>query len=252
MSVGEVSAFVITRPLNKGLELQALLQKLGIQSFVAPAFEVRLREGKFLTQYGSLLEKHGLRLVFPSVNAVAGFFQGLKAADMALPSCTECIAVGPATAQALAAAGVKQIICSQGTNSEALLELPHLQTAEACARDIVIISAPGGRSLIESTLKMRGFTIHNMHVYQRYPLSLSNEVIDVLCQQTSINSVFTSSMAMQVALKEWPKAISEKILKGHAVVISRRLEAQAIQFGIASVSVSSGPQNESILATIAQ
>ncbi len=252
MSVGEIAAFVITRPLKKGLELQALLQKLGIQSFVAPAFEVRLREGKFLTQDESLLEKHGLRLIFPSINAVAGFFQGLKVADMVLPSSTECIAVGPATAQALSVAGVKHITCSQGTNSEALLELPGLQTAEVCAQDIVIISAPGGRSLIESTLKRRGFTVHNIHVYQRYPLPLPNEMFAVLCQQTSINCVFTSSMAMQVALKEWPQAISEKILKGHAVVISRRLEAQAIQFGMASVSVSSGPQNESILATIAQ
>ncbi|MBE9548114.1 MAG: uroporphyrinogen-III synthase [Proteobacteria bacterium] len=243
---------LITRPLRKGQELAALLQSEGVTSLVAPAFEIRLMEGDYLLEHKVQLLRAGTRLIFPSVNAVAGFFQGLENASLQLPVEAECIAVGPATAQALQNNGVEQLSCSTGTNSEALLELPGLQAASAPVANIFIISAPGGRSLIEETLRHRGYSVHSIHVYQRHALALPAKTAEHIRRQAAVNSVFTSAMALDVVFSEWPDFVAEKISKGQAVVISERLKRRAIACGIQSVRVSTATDNRAICNQLVQ
>lgn len=242
---------LITRPLRKGRELAALLLAEGVKSLVAPAFEIRLREGDYLLEYKAL-QQDGVRLIFPSVNAVAGFFQGLENASLQLPAQAEYIAVGPATAQALNSYGAEQVSCSTGTNSETLLELPGLQAASAPVADIFIISAPGGRSLIEETLRHRGYSVHSIHVYQRHALALPAKTAEHIRRQAAVNSVFTSAMALDVVFSEWPDFVAEKISKGQAVVISERLKRRAIACGIQSVRVSTATDNRAICNQLVQ
>lgn len=252
MSGWEQTPVLITRPLEKGRELAVLLQANSIDSFVAPAFEIRLREGNYLLEYEALLQQSEVRLIFPSVNAVTGFFKALQSAGLNLPSQLECIAVGPATAAALKDFGTERVSCSAGANSESLLELSGLQSAELPAKDILIISAPGGRDLIEETLKARGFRVRNIYVYQRHALGLPAEIFDLIGKQPGIHSVFTSAMALEVILSEWPDVVTEKIKKGQMLVISERLRKRAITHGIQSVRVSPAADNQSICDRIVQ
>jgi len=243
---------LITRPLRKGQELADLLQSEGVNSLIAPAFEIHLRDGDYLLEYKTSLLQAGARLVFPSVNAVAGFFKGLENASLQLPVEAECIAVGPATEQALKMHGVKRVSRSKGSNSEALLELPNLQTAAASTGNVFIFSSPGGRSLIEKTLKSRGCTVNNIYVYQRQSLALPAETAEYIRQQAVVNSVFTSAMALEVVFSKWPGFVAEKISKGQAVVISERLKNRARACGIQSVRVSAATDNRAICNQLVQ
>lgn len=243
---------LITRPLPKGQALGTLLQAAGIDSLIAPAFEIHLREGNYLSEYRHLLQAENLRFIFPSVNAVVGFVKGLVSAALNFPLKTECIAIGPATAEALRAHGVQNISCASGISSETLLGLPSIQQATSPTANIAIITAPGGRNLIEKTLQNRGYTVHNIPVYQRHTLALPDEVSDVVGSRASLDSVFTSSLALNVAFTKWPDLIVDKLIKGQALVLSERLQRQALDYGIKTVRVSSAADNLAICAQIVQ
>jgi len=243
MSTAEKTLVLITRPLPKGQELAALFQAAGINSLLAPAFEIQLRDGDYLSEYQQLFQADNLYLIFPSVNAVAGFAKGLRAAVLKLPVQAECIAVGPATADALKKQGMQNISCPKGITSEALLELPGIQQAVNSMANIAIITAPGGRDLIEKTLQGRGCKAHNITVYQRRTLALPSEVGDIIDSRVSLDSIFTSSQALKVAFTEWPEAIAEKLSKGQSLVLSKRLQRQALDYGIKVVRVSPAAHN---------
>lgn len=252
MPTTEESLILISRPLPKGQELGILLQAAGINSLIAPAFEIHLREGVYLYEHHQLLQTPDLCLIFPSANAVAGFMQGLGTAALSFPSQAECIAVGPATAEALRVHGVHNISRAKGITSEALLALPGIQQPASSTANIAIITAPGGRDLIDKTLQDRGYTVHNITVYQRRALALSAEVNDLIGDRASLDSIFTSSLALKVAFTKWPKQIADKLIKGRALVLSKRLQKQAMDYGICTVRVSPAADNQSICAQIVQ
>ncbi|MCF6226780.1 MAG: uroporphyrinogen-III synthase [Xanthomonadales bacterium] len=252
MSTAVQSLVLITRPLPKGQELGALLKTAGIDSLIAPAFEIQLREGNYLREYRQFLQAPDLCLIFPSVNAVVGFMQGLQSAALSFPAQAMCIAVGPATAEALKVHGANNISRSKGITSEALLALPEIQQAANSSANIAIIAAPGGRDLIEKTLQSRGYTVQKITVYKRHTLALPTEANSIIASQISLNSVFTSSLALKVAFTEWPEQIAAKLIKGQALVLSKRLQKQALEYGIKTVRVSSATDNLSICAQIVQ
>ncbi|MCF6262336.1 MAG: uroporphyrinogen-III synthase [Xanthomonadales bacterium] len=252
MSKALQSLVLITRPLPKGQELGVLLKAAGIDSLIAPAFEIHLRAGDYLREYIQLLQTPDLCLIFPSVNAVVGFVQGLQSATLRFPLQAMCIAVGPATAEALKAHGVQNISRSEGINSEALLALPEIQQVANLAVNMAIITAPGGRDLIEKTLQSRGYAVHKITVYKRRTLALSTEANDIISAQISLNSVFTSSLALKVAFTEWPAQIAAKLIKGQALVLSKRLQQQALDYGIKIVRVSAATDNLAISEQIVQ
>ena len=76
-----------------------------------------------------------------------------------------CIAVGPATARALARRGAEPILPSVRFDSEGVLALPEL--ARVSGRRIVLATAPGGRDELERALALRGARIEHAMVYRR-------------------------------------------------------------------------------------
>jgi len=176
----------------------------------------------------------------------------LQSAALSFPVQAMCLAVGPATAEALKVQGVQNISRSKGITSEALLALPELQQATNSTANIAIITAPGGRDLIEKTLQSRGCKVQKITVYKRCTLALSTEANNIIASQISLNSVFTSSLALKVVFTEWPEQIAAKLIKGQALVLSKRLQKQALDYGITTVRVSSATDNLSICAHIVQ
>lgn len=109
---------------------------------------------------------HYRRVIFVSVNAVArGAFLLDAARDSGL-QLPEIFAIGPATADALEAAGHTVALPPGGSyDSEALLAAPELQ--HVAGERILIVRGEGGREHLAQSLQARGATVHYADVYRR-------------------------------------------------------------------------------------
>ena len=88
-------------------------------------------------------------------------------------------APGTGSASALQRCGIKHVLTPViGADSAALLAHPQLQ--EIRGQRIGVISAPGGRGLLEKTLRERGAEVVIAHVYRREQLSLPKTRIAAL------------------------------------------------------------------------
>lgn len=79
------------------------------------------------------------------------------------------VAVGRATAQALAVRGVVCLRAAEDSeDSEGVLALPALQAVRGAR--IALYAAPGGRTHLQEALSARGAEVRTLWVYRRYPL----------------------------------------------------------------------------------
>ena len=130
---------LITRPLPQAKHLREQLEAIGVGSVVFPTIEiVPLLTSEQLIQQ---LSPEADYLIVTSVHAVRESLSRLT---------TPCIAVGRATAKALAAVGVHTIITPEQFSSEGLLALPQLQDVQY--QQITLLSGVGGRNVLAHAL----------------------------------------------------------------------------------------------------
>lgn len=97
---------------------------------------------------------------------------GIAALSADLYSDKPNIAVGRATAEALRAAGCRQVIAPEnGQDSEAVLRLNFWQQQPVGSK-LLIISGEGGRNLLATALAERGWQVARAAVYRREPQPL--------------------------------------------------------------------------------
>ncbi|MSQ18165.1 MAG: uroporphyrinogen-III synthase [Betaproteobacteria bacterium] len=102
--------------------------------------------------------------IFVSANAVQF---GLSLASAPWPDRVSAIAVGPATAQALARASIPRVLTPVVRfDSEGVLALDTLQQLQG--RRVLIVRGVGGRDLLEHTLEERGAVVDIAEVYSRH------------------------------------------------------------------------------------
>jgi len=156
---------VVTRPREQSLDLQQGIAKLGAHALLFPLLEITpVVDAQPLQDLLSRLADFDLA-IFISPNAVRYGMEAIQAAH-ALPSGLRFATVGKSSAQALHAAGVKDVIAPQDrSDSEALLALPELQNIQTWK--IVIFRGDGGRELLGDTLKARGADVEYVSCYQR-------------------------------------------------------------------------------------
>jgi len=235
---------LITRPEP---ECQALAQRLeaeGLVPIVLPPyrFEALTIEG----QDGLNWSGQGRRLaIFTSTRAVQfglaqlqhGFLQGVEVA-----------AIGPATAEALRAAGLAVSMVPSGRyTSEALLEHPDLERTPGSAR---IFTAPGGREALQQGLEQRGWEVRMVHVYRRVEQIPSDHAAALLGRVRSLVSVWTSENAMQQLAGQLPQSAWRAVCRGLAVTTSERLAASLRHLGVSEVRLAQGPGNDEIAACV--
>lgn len=84
------------------------------------------------------------------------------------PAAGRALAVGPGTAGALERAGARAVqLPARRSDSEGVLSLPALQDVQGTP--VGLVTAPGGRGLIASTLSARGALLCRADVYRRLP-----------------------------------------------------------------------------------
>lgn len=88
-------------------------------------------------------------------------------------------AVGPATADAIRAAGARvDVVPADGADSERLLAEPAF--ADVSGRNILIVRGETGRELLGDTLQKRGATVHYLPVYRREPAVPPESEVDAV------------------------------------------------------------------------
>jgi uroporphyrinogen-III synthase len=242
----------LTRPQAQSEELAQLLKPLGLEPVVQPAFEYVAQDARTeqAEEYSTLLAAGpGDLLLFTSPRAV---MHGLKQFPAeALNRLTVC-AIGPATATALAQAGIRVgIHPGRGYTSEDLLEtLSGMKPAANAMARAFILAAPGGREKLAQGLSELGWQTRTIMVYRAQPAPLNKSELDKLTQAKNLLSVWTSANVMKALSQRLPPAAWFRICQGEWLVISGRLQRLARAYGPARIHLAAGPGNAAIVTTV--
>jgi uroporphyrinogen-III synthase len=159
-------------------------------------------------------------------------------------------AIGPSTAKTLQHVGAVNVTYSQhDQSSEGLLNLPELQALDSLS--VGLLTAPGGRGLLASTLKQRGAALHIANVYQREIITISPARLALLAQLKPPIALFCSSY--EVFLAFWQQlSTSQCELLQHCrwVVSSERLKALLATHGMIEVLISHTAVPQGMLNTL--
>lgn len=151
------------------------------------------------------------------------------------------VAVGAGTARALRRLGVRQVVYpDQRQTSEGLLDLPVWQEAQGM---VGLVSAPGGRDLIEPALGARGLSVQRADVYRREPVPPKPAALARLRRLSRAFVVITSAEAWD----SLAAAIGPIPAGWTALVSSARLQRLAHSAGFSVVLCAAGPGVDALL-----
>lgn len=243
----------VARPRQEAEELAEMLAPLGVQVVVQPAFDFREVDSA-AAQPGLWAEleadNESRLLIFTSTRAVEF---GLPQLPANLLGRCRIAAIGPATSQALKAAGVHvSVRPPAGFTSEDLLQTLQNESPGAIspARSALILAAPGGRQKMEESLAGLGWSVDMLMVYRRENAALDKQELQKLNEAQSVLSIWTSANAMQSLAQRLPPANWFKLCQGDWLVISERLMRLARAYGPSAIHLSSGPGNGDLFSAV--
>ena len=148
---------LVTRPRTQAADLVAAIEKEGGTTYCFPVIDIAAIDETVVSAAASRLPKPDI-VIFISRNAVEYGLQYTAGSRIAV--------IGPATANAVAAAGhIVDIQPASGYDSEHLLREAELQTV--VGKEIRIIRGDTGRELLAKELTERGANVSYLSVYQR-------------------------------------------------------------------------------------
>jgi len=148
---------LVTRPRTQAIELVDAIEAAGGSAYCFPVIEIASLDELEVRAAADTLEKPDI-VIFISRNAVEYGIRYTAGGEIA--------AIGPATANAIKAAGrVVDLQSADGFDSEHLLAEPPLQDVEG--KSIRIIRGSKGRELLAEELRSRGANVDYLSVYER-------------------------------------------------------------------------------------
>lgn len=227
---------ILCRPAGENRALADRLRALGAQTICLPAFRIAAARDPARARE-ALRGALGCQVViFSSPNAVRW------AAEL-LPnwvgSNATAVAVGKATARTLKDSSWQgSVVHPERTDSEGVLALPELDGVS----HVGLVTAPGGRGLIEQGLGALGIELRRADVYRRVPLAPRPSSIARLANAAGHLALLASSeQAMQHLWRRLPAASLQRLRESIAVVSSARLRDGLLQRGIQHVELAHGP-----------
>ncbi len=178
---------VVTRAREQASQLRARLESLGGEVFELPAIELEPVDVALpaLSAYAWL--------VFTSANGVAAFFdRGLAPAgrDARAVAGLQVAVIGPGTAAALAARGVRADLVPDRYVAEALLE--SFPAPDAGAR-VLIARAEHARDVLPDGLRERGYHVDVLAVYRTVAATPDPDMLELVRRGEVDAITFTSS-----------------------------------------------------------
>ncbi len=240
---------VITRPAAQAESLLQALQAERLPVIYQPVLQILPPEQPEALQQ-ALQEKqsrYNLAL-FTSLNAVQQ-----AAALIHLPDWLagkSVFAVGQATAQWLAEHGVREVQTpTQKQTSEGLLALPTLQ--QGAGQAAALFNAAGGRTLLQQTLRQRGFEVEEYHVYRRERRETPEPAFQqAVNQRQPLLLTATSTAMLEGLLAMAGEKHQAWLMQQPLILISPRMAEHARRLGFTRVIQAANASNPAIFATI--
>lgn len=214
---------LVTRPADQAETLCRLLESHGASVVRLPMQAIEPTRQASAAARALQAARTAQAWIFTSANAVR------HARQLDAGVWPPCIAVGPATAAALAQLGITGVaVPAERHDSEGVLALPEL--AEVQGRRFVVVTGEGGREAIESALAARGASVERVEVYRRVALP---HAPDTLAQALEgIGAVIvTNGESLQELTARMPATARPALLATQLVVPSRRVVEQALELG---------------------
>ncbi len=160
-------------------------------------------------------------------------------------------ALGSGSAAALRRAGIAAVQTPEhGSDSEALLALPALQSLRG--EQVGLITAPGGRGLIERQLLARGAQVRKAEVYRREALEIAPARLQALAELGPESALLmTSAEAFAPLWQALTPAARKRLQARPCVVASERLQAQARALGFRKLVRAGDASPASLLSALA-
>lgn len=238
---------LVTRPAHQADGLCASIERAGGIALRMPALDIGPpRDSGAVRGLAQKLDRYDIA-VFVSPNAVQG---ALELLGRKLPATLRTLAIGPATAAALDAAGVAGVICpDQGFDSESLLEMPVLR--EVTGSRVVVFRGDGGRGLLGETLRSRGAEVDYVEVYRRtLPPPPDARVADALRRRTVDAVVVTSVQTLENVVAMCGDELMQGLFAAQLVVPSARMIEKAEASGFRAPLVAGEAGDHAIVETL--
>ncbi len=171
---------------------------------------------------------------FVSANAARLALQALDELWPQWPVGVHWLAVGPATAEVLSAAGMQAELPRTGFDSEAVLELDCLR--DLPGKRVLICSGEGGRELFANTLQRRGAEVDVLPLYQR------------VCNAGFAWPAEPVDMVLVTSLQGW-HCIAGKVAPGCRVVVASERIGAAVGDAF-PVTVAASARDKDMLAAV--
>jgi uroporphyrinogen-III synthase len=161
-------------------------------------------------------------------------FTSANAVRLAQPLATgawpaRLVAVGPATAAAIAIAGhAASATPLESSSSEALLALPEL--ADVRGQRILLVTGEGGREVLEQGLAARGASVERAEVYRRVALPYPPDAVAAALRKSDV-IVITSGESLHHLVRMTPDGSRAALLKKPLVVPAARVVEVARELG---------------------
>lgn len=185
------------------------------------------------------------RVLFTSPAAVraAARLQTLRTRDGQM-----WFAVGSGSAAALRRAGIASVHAPSRMHSEGLLALPELQRFEPDPA-VGLVTAPGGRGVLQPQLQARGARVIRADVYARVPVTPGARALSRLRGLVAPAVVLVSSgAALQQVLATLPADVARQLRSMIAIAASQRLHGICREYGFARVAVAGSARPSAMLA----
>ncbi|GAC1629533.1 MAG: hypothetical protein NVS9B10_20840 [Nevskia sp.] len=214
---------LVARPAPQSAALCALIQAAGGTAESLPLLAIVPVADPAAAAARLARARAAQRWIFSSTNAVN------HAAALAAQPWPTCAAVGAATAAALEALGLDDVLCpASGDGAEALLALPVFAQVEG--RHIVLISGEQPLPLLETRLRERGARVELIAVYRRAPVAQAPERIARSLARADL-AIVPSAEALQQLLHLTPAGSRAVLLDLQLALPSPRVVEKARELG---------------------
>ena len=241
---------LVTRPAHQAENLSRLIEERDGVAVRFPTLAIAALDDSGMIQNTLASLDRFQWLVFISANAVTMHSYYSDGGKMEKFKSVRIAAIGNATAQALALAGLPvDLVPENGYNSEALLAMPQMQQING--QRYLIVRGKGGREELATTLRSRGATVEYLDVYKRIIPGIDSSQVSLLLAQDKLDvTTVTSAEVLQNLLIMLAEKHHQRMFEVPLVVVSNRIRQIAADMGFKRIAVTNSPSNAAILETV--
>lgn len=243
---------LITRPIAQSSDMEALVKACEGTAYVFPCLEIALSAADEL-HIRLARVKAGDVLIFVSVNAVRGVFQGIDEALRYHLASAQIAAVGERTQSALAAEGLFVAISPEHKNQNTEGLLQHSLLQDLTGRHVYIVRGQSGRETLGQILIERGATLEYIQAYTRnIPHAYDSVSLIQAFRAGQIQYVMLTSFAAFENLYQMLGSEADSVLQGVRLVVPGARVASKIRDAHSFVIYEAkNASDKEMLATIA-